>query len=55
MVQYVTVHKGTIKHHKTDEKAPILWYTFLYQYLELKQYLSHYTQHQFKNAKGYIF
>ena len=25
----------TIKIHKTDGKTPILWCTFLYQYLEL--------------------
>ena len=36
MVPDDTVHKGTSKCHKTDERATILWCTFFHQYLYLK-------------------
>ena len=53
LVPDYTVHKGTSKHHKMDEKAPILRCTFLYRYLEFKK-LAHYTQDPFKNAVGFF-
>ena len=46
------VHKGTSKHHKTDEKAPIVRCTSLHCYFFK---LSHYTQHPFKHAVILIF
>ena len=36
LVPHNTVNKGTSKCHRTDEKAPMLWCTFLYQYFILR-------------------
>ena len=46
MVPDDTVHKGTSKNHKTDEKSPILRSMFLHQYLILKHYPSTPNAHQ---------
>ena len=32
LIPDVTAHKGSSKHHKTDEKSPILWCRFLHQF-----------------------
>ena len=49
-----TEHKGTSKHHKTDEKSTLLWCLFLNQYSIQTNILSYYTQIPLNFALGWL-